>query len=301
MATMEIATLDSGNFAEMAKAMGMGADMSKGEKAKSSTLPRLRIWNQAVMGQVEVKGKMKNMEVVPAGMFRLQLPDDKFIYAESASLRVFVQRFMYKRYDSENNQYVKTLMADDLKGDLKDNTGGLNCGKPAGYIQDFQALPDDTKALIKQIKRVRVLMGEVKLNNAVDSEGNEVDTDVQPFIWEIDNKDAFKTLGVPFTTLGKQRRLPVQHWITCGTEERQLPTGASFYLPTADIDMSTSIDLEESDQQKFSDFIEWINNYNEYIVNAWNEKRVENVSKEDEELVEDFIDLNDNDDNGGEG
>jgi hypothetical protein len=291
MTNTEIATLDSGNFAEMAKAMGMGADMGKGEKAKSSTLPRLRIWNQPVMGQVEVKGKMKNMEVVPAGMYRLQLPDDKYIYAESASLRVFVQRFMYKRYDSANNQYIKTLMADDLNGDLKDNTGGLNCGKPAGYIQDFQALPDDTKTLIKQIKRVRVLMGEVQLNNAVDSEGNEISADVYPFIWEIDNKDAFKTMGEPFTQLGRQKRLPVQHWITCGTEERQLPTGASFYLPTQTLDLANAIPLEEGDQQKFSDFIEWINNYNEYIVTSWNEKRTEKMSTEDEDLVEDFIDL----------
>ena len=156
--TTEIATLNTANFAEMAQAMGMGADMSKGP-AKASTLPRLRIWNQAVMGQVDVKGKMKNMEVVPAGMFRLQLPDDTFIYAESASLRVFVQRFMYKRYDAENRTYVKTLMAEDLSGDLKDNTGGFNCGKPAGYIEDFKSLPDETKALLKQIKRVRVLMG----------------------------------------------------------------------------------------------------------------------------------------------
>mgnify|MGYP000153262213 CR=1 FL=1 len=289
--TTEVATLNSGNFAEMAKAMGMSADMGKETKAKSSTLPRLRIWNQPVMGEVEVKGKMKNMEVVPAGMYRLQLPDDTYIYAEQANVRVFVQRFMYKRYDSENGTYVKTLMADDLNGDLKDNTGRLNCGKPAGYIQDFQALPDDMKALIKQIKRVRVLLGEVQLLNAVDAEGNEVDVDVHPFIWEVENKDAFKTMGQPFTMMAKQRRLPVQHWITCGSEERKLPTGASFFLPTATVDFTNSIDLTDGDQQKFADYIEWINNYNEYIVNAWNEKRAEKMSAEDADLVEDFIDI----------
>ena len=289
--TTEVATLNSGNFAEMAKAMGMSADMGKETKAKSSTLPRLRIWNQPVMGEVEVKGKMKNMEVVPAGMYRLQLPDDTYIYAEQANVRVFVQRFMYKRYDSENGTYVKTLMADDLNGDLKDNTGRLNCGKPAGYIQDFQALPDDMKALIKQIKRVRVLLGEVQLLNAVDADGNEVDVDVHPFIWEVENKDAFKTMGQPFTMMAKQKRLPVQHWITCGSEERKLPTGASFFLPTATVDFTNSIDLTDGDQQKFADYMEWINNYNEYIVNAWNEKRAEKMSAEDAELVEDFIDI----------
>lgn len=289
--TTELATLNTGNFAEMAKAMGMGADMAK-TPAKSSTLPRLRIWNQPVMGQVDVKGKMKNMEVVPAGMFRLQLPDDKFIYAESADIRVFVQRFMYKRYDAENKQYVKTLMAEDLNGDLKDNSGGYNCGKPAGYIQDFQSLSDDLKALIKQIKRVRVLLGEVKLNNAVDAEGNEVDSEVYPFIWEVDNKDAFKTMGEPFTQLGRQKRLPVQHWIKCGTEERSLPTGASFFLPSQSLDLSSTIELADEDQTRFSDFIEWIGNYNQYIVNAYNENvGSAKMSADDIDLVDEFIEI----------
>ena len=290
--TTQIATLDSSNFAEMAKAMGMGADMEKAP-AKSSTLPRLRIWNQPVMGQVEVKGKLKNMEVVPAGMFRLQLQDDNFIYAENVDIRVFVQRFMYKRYDAENKLYVKTLMAEDLNGDLKDNVGGLNCGKPAGYIKDFQALPDDLKNLIKQIKRVRVLLGEVKLTGAVDSEGNEIGDSIHPFIWEIDNKDAFKTMGSPFSMMAKEKRLPVQHFIACGSEERKLPTGVSFFLPTVDLDLTNAVDITDEDQQKFSDFIEWINNYNEYIVKTWNEKREIKMSSEDEDLVEDFIDIDD--------
>ena len=58
--TTQVATLNDSNFAEMAKAMGMSADMGKDTKAKSSTLPRLRIWNQATMGELEGKGKMKN-------------------------------------------------------------------------------------------------------------------------------------------------------------------------------------------------------------------------------------------------
>lgn len=293
--TNQVATLNTTNFADMAKAMGMSADM-RDTKQKSSTLPRLRIWNQAVMGEVEVKGKMKNMEVVPAGMFRIQLPDEKYIYAEQADIRVFVQRFMYKRYNSDFNQYVKTTMAEDLNGDLKDNTGGLNCGKPAGYIQDFQALPDDMKALIKQIKRVRVLLGEVKLINPIDSDGNEIDAEVYPFIWEVENKDAFKSMGQPFTMMAKQRRLPVQHWITCGTEERKLPTGASFFLPTATVNFADSIELSDNDQTRFSDFLEWINNYNEYIVNSWNEERGQKMEQEDADLVEDFIDIEVEDD-----
>ena len=60
--TTDVSTINTSNFSAMAQAMGMGADMAK-QPTKSSTLPRLRIWNKPVMGQVEVKGKMKNMEV----------------------------------------------------------------------------------------------------------------------------------------------------------------------------------------------------------------------------------------------
>ena len=49
---------------------------------------------------------------------------------------------MYKRFvkgnDNTPNRYIKTVMADNLNIDLKDNDGGFNCGKPAGYIQDFK-------------------------------------------------------------------------------------------------------------------------------------------------------------------
>tara|TARA_R110000868_G_scaffold212592_1_gene462468 strand:- start:8 stop:880 length:873 start_codon:yes stop_codon:yes gene_type:complete len=287
---MTLATLNTANFAEMAQAMGMGADMSSAS-SKASTLPRLRIWNSAVMGQVVVKGKVKNMEVLPSGMYRLQLPNDSFIYAEGAELRVFVQRFMYKKYNSEERSYTKTIMAEDLKRDLKDNMGGFNCGKPAGYVEDFNALPEETKTLIRQVKRVRVLLGEVRLINPVDVEGNEIEQDVSPFIWEIDNKDAFKTMGLPFSTMGRQKRLPVQHWIKCGSEERSLPTGASFFLPTQELNLSDNIELKEEDQQTFASFMEWIGNYNQYIVNTYNEKAIPVVSQDDATLVDEFIDI----------
>ena len=38
-----------------------------------------------------------------------------------------------------------------------------------------------------------------------------VSVDTTPFIWEIDNRDAFKTMGEQFTKLTKMRRLPPQH------------------------------------------------------------------------------------------
>ena len=182
-------------------------------------------------------------------------------------------------------------MANDLNGDLKDNLGQLNCGKPSGFIKDWTALPKDTKDFFNSIKRVRVMLGEVKLINPVDQQGNEVDIDVQPFIWEIDNKDAFATMGEPFTKMAKERRLPIQHWINCSSEEEKTKSGMTYFLPKQSVNMAVSIDLADDDQQKFADFMEWVNNYNEYIVNLWNEKRTDKMELEDASLVEDFIDI----------
>ena len=52
-------------------------------------------------------------------------------------------------------------MADNLDIDLKDNYGGFNCGKPSGYIKDFDALPDGYERTDSSIKRTRVVLGKV--------------------------------------------------------------------------------------------------------------------------------------------
>tara|TARA_R100000315_G_C5187794_1_gene109338 strand:+ start:8 stop:634 length:627 start_codon:yes stop_codon:yes gene_type:complete len=204
---------------------------------------------------------------------------------------------MYKRFvkgfNDQPNKYVKTIMADNLNIDLKDNEGGVNCGKPAGYIEDFKSLPEKTQDLIKQIKRVRVILGTVDLINPINEKGEEVVVDTSPFIWEIDNRDAFKIVGDNFTKLAKLQRLPVQHMITLNTQERKLPNGAVFYLPQTSLDVTTTITLTEKDQQTFADFISWVDNYNNYINNAWVENQNLDISNEDKKAVEDFIDMDD--------
>ena len=70
---------------------------------------------------------------------------------------------MYKKYvmgtGGEKNRYVKTVISDNLNIDLKDNDGTFNCGKPTGYVKDFKSLSEDMQALIKSIRRVRVIFG----------------------------------------------------------------------------------------------------------------------------------------------
>ena len=291
---MELTTINTNNYSAMAKAMGMANEGVK-EKKQTSTLARLRISHSPIMGEGEVKGKKVNMEIVSGGTYKLEIPDGATYYAQSAEIRPFLQRFMYKKFvkGSGNvpNRYIKTVMADNLNMDLKDNNGGFNCGKPAGYIQDFKALPEKKQELIKQIKRVRVLFGTVELVNPVTSTGAEVTVDPMPFIWEIDNRDAFKIVGEPFANLAKLQRLPIHHMITATTDEKKLPNGNSFFIPVVSLDVSKSIEVTDDDQNMFADFLAWLDNYNQYILNLWQEKANSRMEDDDVDVVDNLVDI----------
>jgi len=278
------------NFSALAAAMGMQADQSK---EKSSILPRLRIDHSGVMGEDEVKGKKRKVEVVPAGMYKLDIPEKATLFSNSVRIRLFNQRFMYKRFikEGDKNRFVKTIMALDLKSDLRDNEGGFNCGKPSGWIEDYKSLPSDMQSLIKSIKRVRVLFGTVEMKSVLNAQGEEQEDLLLPFIWEVDNKDAFKTMGAPITQMAKQNRLLPQHWITLDTEEKGLPNGESYFLPLASLDLSSAIPLVDADQKTFADFNQWIDNYNDYIIKQFNEARDNGAGDVDEELVDEFVDV----------
>ena len=283
------------NYAEMAQVMGVANEGGNPQRKQASTLARMRIHHTPIMGEAEVNGKSMNVEVVKGGTYKLEIPDGETYYASSAKIRPFMQRFMYKRFVMASgdtaNRYIKTVMADNLNIDLKDSDGKFNCGKPAGWIADFKALPDKTQELLKQIKRVRVVFGIIDMIDVVNSKGDAVELASTPFIWEVENRDAFKTIGGVFTQLAKMKRLPVQHLVTISTEEKKLPNGSSFYLPVTSLDLTTSIALSKEDQTTFSDFVAWVQNYNEYILNSWSENANRDMGGDDIDTVDSFVDV----------
>ena len=285
-----LTTIDENNYEAMALMMGVNPN----QKAKGSTLPRLRIWNQGVKN----KDGKRSVEVVPAGFYRLEDPDKAMYFAETVTIRPFLQRFMYKRYNADKNDFTKTVMHENLQVDLKDTAGGFNCGKPAGYIEDFDSLSDEMKEAIKQIRRVRVILGEVEMNNPIDENGNAVEVGTMPFIWEVDNKTAFKTMGEPFNQLGRQRKLPIQHKITLDTSEQELQTGGAFFLPVPSLDLTKAVVINDEDQKRYSDFLEWIKSYNEYVISSWTDKSSQSATADEEKLMSTvsadvFIDVED--------
>jgi hypothetical protein len=284
-----------GNFAQMAEAMGMAVDIAKPKK--QSNLARLKLDHKGIMGEEVVGGKKKKVEVVSAGSYVLDRPNQDPVYGTDVTIRLFNQRFMYKKYiqgsGDAKSKYVKTVMDKDLNGDLRDNDGGFNCGKPSGWIEDYSALPAETKALLKSIKRVRVLFGEITMKDPVNAKGEALGLiESVPFIWEIDNRDAFKTLGAPIAQMAKQNRILPQHRIILGAEEQSLPTGATYFLPTAVLDLSSTLELTDADSALFGDFNAWVDNYNEYIVKEFNKLSQPAEATADElEIAQEFVDV----------
>jgi len=290
----DVTTINTNNFEAMAKAMGIANERAESTKDKASTLARLRISHTPIMGQEELKGKKVNVEVVEGGMYKLEIPDGPTYFSKSIKIRPHAQRFMYKRFlmgkGDNKNRFIKTIMSDSLNIDLKDNEGGFNCGKPSGWVNDFKALPQAQQELIRSCKRVRVVFGIVTMKDPVDATGSSVDIDPTAFIWEVENRDAFKTIGKCFSDLARSKRLPVQHSIALETEANSLANGATFFLPTATLDLTNSIEVSQEDQDTFSNFLLWIQNYNEYILNKWSENCHKQESI-DAEMLDEFIDI----------
>ena len=294
-----ITTINTDNYADMAKAMGVAVTTTSTPEERLS-LPRLRISHQLVMGVKSIDGEDVNVEVIKGGAFKLdggsfKLQNDiTTVYGTSVTIRPFLQRYMYKRFikgtDTTPNKYVKTIMADNLNIDLKDTDGGFNCGKPAGYIKDWKALPEKMQELIRSIKRVRVVIGMVTLHNAKDEQGKKVSISDSPFIWEIDNREAFKAVGDAFNTLGKHKRLPLQHNMAINTEERQIPSGAKYYVPNVSINLTETISISEDDQKLFGDFMEWVDNYNAYVSSKWYENVNNKMAEDDVDVIDILVD-----------
>ena len=297
----EIVTINTENYSVMAKAMGLAGESSD---SKSSNLARLKLQHKNIMGEKEVGDEIEEVVKIKAGSYKLDVPDDTAYYAKEVTIRPFMQRFMYKRFVKNTNAkqgeplgiFHKTIMADNLNIDLKDNQGTFNCGKPSGYIKDFASLPADMQNLIKQIKRVRVLFGLISMKDMkTETEGKLTEVKDLPFIWEIDNREAFKIVGKPFATLSTMRKLPVQHNITALGDPRALPSGDKFYVPKVMLDTTNTITLSDKDQTTFTDFVSWIENYNTYIMGMWDEKVNSTMSTEDENTVDQFVQIDNQD------
>ena len=188
---LQIATDRGQSMAEL-----MGVSSAPAQQATPS-IARVGMIHQPIMGEVEFNGKTIKTEVVPIGAFTLTQGEDK-VYSNGITFRVFAQRQQWQRWNSETEEMEKSVLSNSLNGDMKDSIGGFNLGRPTGYIEDFQSLPEATKQIMRSVKRVKVFFGTVTLDNPINDKGEPVTgnyTDI-PVVMDVKNRESLKSIVV---------------------------------------------------------------------------------------------------------
>ena len=288
----ELTTIDPNNYGAMAKAMGIANEAPA--KAKSSSLARLRINHSPIMGTAEVKGKSVNVETVSGGTYKLEIPDGDTYFANSVKLRPHMQRFMYKRFipavGNGKANYNKTIMADSLNIDLKDNYGGFNCGRPSGYVKDFDSLPQETQDLMRSTDRFKIIFGLCTLDSPKDAEGKPTEVKEFPFLMRIKNRDSFKAMTDLFSQIQRKNRLPIQHLVHMSSQVKSIPSGATYAVMKPYLGELVEIDTD--DQETLNNFVEWVESMNTITLSKWEEHhRPDELSGDEEEIASKIIEI----------
>lgn len=273
----------------MSLAEAIGVSSSAGE-TKSASIPRVNLMHNAIMGTMDVGGKSIKTEVVPSGAYKITLGEDKVVYSVNPSIRIFAVRQQWSKWDSENESMNKTVMSTDLKGDLKDNMGTFNLGRPTGYIEDWDAVPQKTKDLIRSIKRKKIVFGMLTATDVTDENGTPVDaiTEAMPFVYEV-SPSSIKALDNAMGSLTRKNILPIQYTFTLGSEEGKLPNGNIYAIMT--LGAGDKVEITMDDQKTLKDFVDYIEYQNSYILNQWEEKHKEGISSEDADVVASFVNV----------
>jgi hypothetical protein len=283
----ELAVIGEDLGMSLAEAMGV----STGGETRSASIPRITQIHSGVMGTMEVNGKTIKTEVIPAGAYKLSVNQDTVVYSNEPTIRIFAVRQQWQKWDSDNDTMVKSVMSNDLKGDLKDSQGTFNVGRPSGYIEDFKALPKDKQDLIRSIKRTMIVFGTAKFNNAMDANGDPIEgyDEEIPFVMDIKNALSIKALNGLLKTLQRKNVLPIQYSVALGGEMHELPTGASYASMVFKPDAKAG--LLDTDNDTLRSFVEYINWSNSYILDQWAEKNSDGLSAEDADVVHQFVNV----------
>ena len=277
--------------AALAEMLGNKSD-GGGEVNSGPRTSRLTQIQTPIMAMVEVNGKKMNMEALPVGNFALRVSEDETVYSDTATVRVFLHREQWTRWYSDTKEMGKSVLALDLRNDLHDNMGGFNLGRPSGYVQDFNALPESTKDLMRSVKRTFVSMGLVTLDNPVNSSGEALSTEYKdvPFIIDLKNNTSIKSMKAALGALERKNMKSFMGHIKLSAETDTLPNGNTFAYLSATA-LNGLVDLTEADYDAGAKFSELLSLLNNKIMDKYYENQDKSLSNEDAALVGSIVDV----------
>ena len=279
--------------ADLAELMGMSNLPAK----STSALAEIKQVHQNVMGTKTVGGEEMEVAIVKAGAYSVTLPDDTIYYSDKITIRPFMQRFQFQRYDKSyqrpdggEGRMLRTVMATSLNGDLKDNYGGFNCGRPSGYVKDFSSLPQETQDLMRSTDRFKVVFGLCTLDKPKDANGKTVVVKEFPFLMRIKNRDSFKAMTDMFSQIQRKNRLPIQHLLHLSSEVKSIPSGATYAVITPKL--GEVVEITTDDQEVLNNFVEWVESMNSITMSKWEEhRRPEELSDDESAIVANVVEI----------
>jgi len=281
-------TVASERGQSLAELMGVSEASTK---PQGPSLARVNVLSTPIKGEIDVAGKKIKTDVVPVGAYKITHGDDVF-YAENITIRIFAQRQQWQRWNASTEEMEKSVLANNLNGDMQDSVGGFNLGRPSEYIEDFNALPEATKDIIRTVKRVKVFMGLLTVDNPVDDAGNPL-TSMQfvdvPFVMDVKNRESLKNIDGALKLLQRKNLLPIMSTLIMAGEERSIPTGAVYGISTAIV--GETVELTDSDNETLKDFLGFVEYNNGKVMDLHRERSNSSMSNEDKELIGSIIDV----------
>jgi len=252
--------------------------MSMGSSSGPNLARLAQVQAPIMKEQVDEDGELEEKVVVPLGAYKLTDSEGVTVYSRSATIRLFAQRQQWTQWDSDSNTMNKTVMATVLKGDLKDTKGTFNLGRPSKYVKDWEALDEDTKAIIRSVKNTKILFGKVKLGKVTDENGKTVkgyDSEVD-FTMDVKNADSKRSLDAVLKDIVLKKLLPIEHTITLYANKETLPTGNKYATMVANLGTKTKMVPE--DHATVQAFVDYIDYGNEYVLSKWKSLRKPDVA-----------------------
>jgi hypothetical protein len=282
----DLATLTN-DGQSMLEAMGMANLVGGG--GGGAYVPRISLLQDAIMGTMEVNGKIVKTEVVPAGAFRINADKDTTIYAEDISVRIFTIRQQLTRYDVETGKTYKTVQATDLKGELKDELGGFNLGKPGGYVADYNSLTDKQKA----VRTAKVYYGVATIKNAVNENGEPLDgyDEPIPFVMDVTSSFSRKALDEALKAVLRKNVLPTNYALDLNHAATANKAGKE--IRHIKVLGGVNVDEDARDTDTFQMFIERIEGINRYVLSKWDEANSNDPQMDEDDIntVHQFVNV----------
>jgi len=272
----------------MSLAEAMGISTGGGGSTTQSSLARV---NQVHSALTVTDAEGDDVIKVPVGAYKVTLPDGEVVYSKTISTRIFSQRHQWQKWDAEAKAMHKTLLAANLNADLKDTTGRFNLGRPSGYIKDFQSLPEEMKTIIRSVKRVRVMLGVLKLDKPTDDMGNPINgMDAEmPFVMDVKNNESMKAMDAAINQIISKKLTPVEHTLKLGSAKRDLPSGGKYAIIVPSL--GEQVPYGSDDSTILQDFIDWIKGTNTWIEGKHTEASDGRLSAADAEMVGSIVEV----------